>query len=93
MSNKVITMQQVRSVIQYLEKGYSLRAITRQMGLSRKTVTIYAQRLQHIMPRAAAASRRPPDGFYQPCRLFYSGTKTHRRYPPVGVAGVSQRVF
>lgn len=40
-------MQQIRSIIQLLEKGYSLRAISLQVGLSRQPVTIYASRLKN----------------------------------------------
>lgn len=39
-------MHQVRSIIQYLTKGYSLRAISRELHMSRKTVTAYCQRLE-----------------------------------------------
>ncbi len=39
-------MQQVRSIIQYLVKGYSLRAICRELPLSRPAITTYATRLQ-----------------------------------------------
>lgn len=46
MANKVITMQQIRSIIQLLEKGYSLRAISLQIGLSRQPVTFYVSRLK-----------------------------------------------
>ncbi len=46
MANKVISMQQIRSIIQLLEKGYSLRAIAIQIGLSRQSVTVYAARLK-----------------------------------------------
>lgn len=46
MANKVIPMQQVRSVIQLLEKGFSLRAIATALHLSRQTVTLYAARLR-----------------------------------------------
>jgi len=47
MANKVISMQQIRSIIQLLEKGYSLRGISAEMRLSRPTVTFYATRLKH----------------------------------------------
>lgn len=46
MSNKVILMHQIRSIIQYLSKGYSLRAISRELHMSRKTVTQYSERLK-----------------------------------------------
>ena len=46
MANKVIKMQQIRTLIQLLEKGYSLRAISAQVGLSRQPVTFYAARLK-----------------------------------------------
>ena len=46
MANKVITMQQIRTIIQLLEKGYSLRGIAAEISLSRQTVTFYAARLK-----------------------------------------------
>lgn len=39
-------MHQVRSIIQYLSKGYSLRAISRELRMSRKTITEYSIRLK-----------------------------------------------
>ncbi len=57
MSNKVITMQQIRSVLQYLSKGYSLRAISRMLKISRPTITEYSRRLQsHPLPLTALQS-------------------------------------
>lgn len=47
MANKVITMQLIRTIIQSLEKGFSIRRISRDIKLSRKTVTLYAARLQN----------------------------------------------
>jgi transposase len=47
MANKVISMQQIRALIQLLEKGYSLRSISVQLGLSRQPVTLYAARLKN----------------------------------------------
>ena len=47
MANKVITMQQIRAIIQLLEKGFSLRSIAAQVGLSRQPVTLYAARLKN----------------------------------------------
>jgi hypothetical protein len=46
MANKVILMQQIRALIQLLEKGLSLRAISSELGLSRQPVTFYAARLK-----------------------------------------------
>ncbi len=46
MANQVISMQQIRAIIQFLEKGYSLRAISIQLGISRPTVTLYVTRLK-----------------------------------------------
>lgn len=43
----MISMQQIRTIIQLLEKGYSLRAIATQIGLSRQPVTFYAARLKN----------------------------------------------
>lgn len=47
MANKVIPMQQIRTLLQLVEKGYSLRAITAQLKLSRQAVTLYATRLKN----------------------------------------------
>lgn len=47
MSNKVITMHLIRSVIHYLCKGYSLRSISRELKISRPTITAYAVRLKN----------------------------------------------
>src|SRR5580693_9381410 len=46
MANQVISMQQIRALIQLLEKGYSLRAISTQLSMSRQTVTLYAASLK-----------------------------------------------
>ena len=46
MANQVISMQQIRALIQLLEKGYSLRAISAQLSMSRQPVTLYAARLR-----------------------------------------------
>lgn len=46
MSNKVILMQQIRALIQLLEKGMSFRAIAAELSLSRQPVTLYAARLK-----------------------------------------------
>lgn len=49
MANQVISMQQIRLIMQYLEKGYSLRAISSQLGICRPTITLYASRLKRSM--------------------------------------------
>jgi hypothetical protein len=41
MSNKLVTMQQVRAIIQLLLKGYSGRKISRELQMSRNTVKQY----------------------------------------------------
>ena len=46
MANQVISMQQIRALIQLLEKGYSLRAIALQLCISRQSATLYAIRLK-----------------------------------------------
>ena len=60
MANKVITMLQIRSIIQLLEKGFSIRAIARQVGLSRQAVTLYANRLKKA-PYSLTQLRQLPD--------------------------------
>jgi transposase len=45
MANKVISMQQIRLLVQLLEKGFSIRSIASQIRLSRQTVTLYAEKL------------------------------------------------
>jgi transposase len=46
MANKVILMQQIRALIQLLEKGFSFRSIATQLGMSRQPVTSYATKLK-----------------------------------------------
>jgi hypothetical protein len=46
MANKVISMQQVRFIIQLLEKKHSFRSIAAQLKLSRQTVTHYAGKIK-----------------------------------------------
>lgn len=41
-------MHKVRSIVQYLFKGYSLRSISRQLKMSRKTVTQYVCTLKSL---------------------------------------------
>jgi len=47
MANKVILMQQIRALIQLLEKGFSLRSIAAELGLSRQPVTLYSARIKN----------------------------------------------
>lgn len=61
MANKVIPMQQIRSIIQLLEQGYSLRAISVQTGLSRQTVTFYAKQLTSASHTLEALRQLPDD--------------------------------
>jgi len=44
MSNKLVTMQQVRLVIHYLLRKTSHREISRELGLSRNTIAAYSRR-------------------------------------------------
>jgi transposase len=60
MANKVISMQQIRSIIQLLEKGYSLRSISVHTGLSRQTVTLYTTQLKNAS-YSLEALRQLPD--------------------------------
>jgi hypothetical protein len=46
MDNQVISMQQIRALIQLLEKGYSLRSISTELSMSRQPVTLYAARIR-----------------------------------------------
>lgn len=45
MSNKLVTMQQVRLIIHYLQRGLSGRKMATELGLSRNTVKLYTDRL------------------------------------------------
>ncbi|MDO8997320.1 MAG: IS21 family transposase [Sediminibacterium sp.] len=54
MANQVISMQQIRAIIQFLEKGFSLRAISTQLGICRPTITVYATRLKNTAIRFEA---------------------------------------
>lgn len=44
MSNNLVTMQNVRGILQLLQRGYSGRKISRDLLLSRNTVKLYAAR-------------------------------------------------
>jgi len=46
MANQVISMQQIRALIQIKKKGYSFRAISRQLRISRQAASLYAFRLK-----------------------------------------------
>jgi transposase/biotin operon repressor len=60
MANKVIQMQQIRLLLQLVEKGHSLRAITAELKLSRQAVTLYANRLKNA-PIALESLRQLSD--------------------------------
>ena len=45
MSNNLVTMQHVRTIIQLLQRGFSGRRISRDLQLSRNTVKLYSDRL------------------------------------------------
>jgi len=65
MANNLVSMQQIRSLIQQLQKGYSQRRIARELQLSRNTVKQYVahllqsnyalERLQQLDDAALAA--------------------------------------
>jgi FixJ family two-component response regulator len=44
MANNLVAMQQVRSILQLLQRGYSGRKISRDLVLSRNTVKLYTDR-------------------------------------------------
>lgn len=45
MANNLLSMIQVRTIIQHLQKGSSLRRIAKGLALSRNTVKQYSQRI------------------------------------------------
>ena len=46
MSNKLVTMQQLRLIIHHLQRGLSGRKIARELSLSRNTVRLYTERIK-----------------------------------------------
>jgi transposase len=46
MSNKLVTMQQIRLIIHHLQRSLSGRKIAQELGLSRNTVKLYTERLE-----------------------------------------------
>src|SRR5436309_16089256 len=46
MSNKLVTMQQIRLIIHHLQRGLSGRKIAKELGLSRNTVKLYTDRIE-----------------------------------------------
>jgi transposase len=47
MSNKLVTMQQVRLILHYLQRKQSGRKIARELGLARNTVKLYIDRIRN----------------------------------------------
>jgi biotin operon repressor len=45
MAAKTITMQQLRLIIQHLNNGLSSRMISKSLGMSRKTIAGYLEKL------------------------------------------------
>lgn len=45
MSNKLVTMQQIRLLIHHLQRGLSGRKIASELGLSRNTIKLYTERI------------------------------------------------
>ena len=45
MSNKLVTMQQIRLIIHHLQRHQSGRRIAKELGLSRNTVKLYLDRI------------------------------------------------
>ena len=45
MSNKLVTMLQIRLIIHHLQRGLSGRKIAKELGLSRNTVKLYTDRI------------------------------------------------
>ena len=45
MSNKLVTMQQIRLIIHHLQRKQSGRRIAKELGLSRNTVKLYLERI------------------------------------------------
>lgn len=45
MSNKLVTMQQIRLILHHLQRGLSGRKIAKELGLSRNTVKLYTGRI------------------------------------------------
>ncbi len=83
MANKVIPMQQVRSVIQLLEKGLSLRSIAAMLHISRQAVTLYAARF-HCTACSFDELRRLPDSelaklVYQPVAVAQDADSPRRQ--------------
>ena len=72
MANKVISMQQIRSLLQLFEKGCSLRAMSTELGMSRQVVTLYTSKfksssynlesLRHLSDADLAAIVYAPSG-------------------------------
>ena len=87
MANKVISMQQIRALIQLLEQRFSLRRIATQLDICRQTVTFYKCRLQSSslslrqlrqlpdadLAQVLYAPMVPPDFSDDPRRMDFNG--------------------
>src|SRR5690606_19362039 len=45
MANKSLSMQKIRQILMFLERGLSQRSIERETGINRRTIAGYRQRL------------------------------------------------
>ena len=85
MSNKLVTMQQIRMIIHHLQRGLSGRKIATELSLSRNTVKLYTDRIAkssyslnelHRMQDTALSAElypSPEKASAEPRRLDFSG--------------------
>jgi transposase len=46
MANKLLSMQKIRQILLFLDRGISQRAIEKEVQISRKTIAFYLQKFQ-----------------------------------------------
>ena len=86
-AKKVIAMQQIRSIIQLLQKGFSLRVISHHLHLSSQQVTFYANPLK-VSPYSFEELLRLPyknlsTVVYEPEHTPFSQRKFHAPALPI----------
>jgi len=72
MSNKLIAMKNIRSIIVLHQKGFSGREISKEMKLSRNTVKIYLERFNASSFNYEQLLKMDEAGFYA---IAYASTR------------------
>lgn len=61
MANKTLSMQKIRQVLLFLDRGFSQRSIERETGINRRTIAAYTKRfIESVFNFGYSGSCCPP---------------------------------